>query len=267
MVLLAQPFSSRYPLLDGQGNWGAPDDPKSFAAMRYTESKLAKYAEILLLEINLGATKWVFNFDGTLKEPCLLPARLPNLLLNGTTGIAVGMATDIPPHNLNEVAKACIYLLDNPDADINKITKFIKGPDFPTNAEIITPVSEIRDFYKTGHGKIKIRAKFHVYSGDIIVTALPYRASGGKNTRSNASQMKAKKLPMVVDIRDESDHEEPTRLVIVPQKRKHLNCINESSFATTDLELSYRVNMNVIGINGKPQVKNLYSILSEWLFI
>ena len=266
MVLLAQPFSSRYPLLDGQGNWGAPDDPKSFAAMRYTESKLAKYAEILLLEINLGATKWVFNFDGTLKEPCLLPARLPNLLLNGTTGIAVGMATDIPPHNLNEVAKACIYLLDNPDADINKITKFIKGPDFPTNAEIITPVSEIRDFYKTGYGKIKIRAKFHVYSGDIIVTALPYRASGEKILDQIASQMKAKKLPMVVDIRDESDHEDPTRLVIVPQKRKtSLTALMNHLFATTDLELSYRVNMNVIGINGKPQVKNLYSILSEWL--
>lgn len=265
MVLLAQPFSCRYTLLDGQGNWGAPDDPKSFAAMRYTESRLSKYAEILLSEIDLGATEWTPNFDGTLKEPTLLPARLPNILLNGTTGIAVGMATDIPPHNLNEVALALVYLLDNPDATVDKLCTFIQGPDYPTEAEIITPLSEIREMYKTGNGRIKMRAKFHVDDGDIIVTALPHHSSGEKILEQIAAQMQAKKLPMVVDLRDESDHEEPTRLVIIPKARTNTTALMDHLFATTDLERSYRINMNMIGINGRPEVKPLPIILSEWL--
>ena len=266
MVLLAQPFSCRYPLLDGQGNWGSQDDPKSFAAMRYTEVRLSKYAEILLSEIELGATQWLLNFDGTLKEPSLLPARLPNILLNGTSGIAVGMATDIPPHNLNEVADALICLLDNPDADINNIVKFIKGPDYPTEAEIITPPEEIREAYATGHGSIRMRAVFHKDNGDIVISALPYHSSGEKIIEQIAAQMQAKKLPMVSDIRDESDHEVPTRLVIIPRSRKtDIDALMSHLFATTDLERSFRINMNYIGINGKPKVKNLLSILSEWL--
>ena len=267
MVLLAQPFSTRYPLLDGQGNWGAPDDPKSFAAMRYTESRLSMYAEVLLLEIDLGATRWVPNFDGTLKEPALLPARLPNLLLNGTTGIAVGMATDIPPHNLVEVAKACIHLLDNPDADVNNLMTFIKGPDYPTEAEIITPENEIRQMYITGSGRIRMRASYHMESGSIVVTALPHQASGEKILEQIAGQMESKKLPMVNDIRDESDHEAPTRLVIIPKRSalKEHRALMDHLFATTDLERSYRVNMNMIGVNGSPEVKNLKTILSEWL--
>ncbi len=263
MVLLAQPFSSRYPLLDGQGNWGAPDDPKSFAAMRYTESRLSTYAQILLSEVGMGATQWVPNFDGTLNEPSLLPARLPNLLLNGTTGIAVGMATDIPPHNLREVAKACIQLLDNPDVNV---ARFIKGPDYPTEAEIITPVKEIKKAYASGSGRIKMRAKYSVENGDIIISALPFHASGEKILEQIAAQMQAKRLPMVVDIRDESDHEEPTRLKVVPKSnRTDINALMDHLFATTDLERSYRINMNMIGINGKPEVKNLKTILSEWL--
>ncbi|MBF0389563.1 MAG: DNA topoisomerase IV subunit A [Desulfamplus sp.] len=270
MVLLAQPFSCRYTLLDGQGNWGAPDDPKSFAAMRYTESRLSKYAELLLSELNLGATEWIPNFDGTLKEPTILPARLPNLLLNGTTGIAVGMATDIPPHNLVEVANGCIYLLDNPDADILAIMEFIKAPDYPTDAEIITPQSEIKEMYLTGSGRIKMRAKYHVEDGEIVVTALPYHASGEKIIEQIAAQMEAKKLPMVVDLRDESDHQNPTRIVIVQKSVKSKQNLETESlmdhlFATTDLERSYRVNMNMIGINGKPEVKNLLTILKEWI--
>lgn len=295
MVLLAQPFSCRYTLLDGQGNWGAQDDPKSFAAMRYTESRLSKYAEILLSELNLGATEWNPNFDGTLKEPALLPARLPNLLLNGTTGIAVGMATDIPPHNLVEVANACIYLLDNPhlgnsysdnilDADISAIMEFVKGPDYPTDAEIITPHNEIKEMYLTGSGRIKMRAKYCVEDGEIVVTALPFHASGEKIIEQIAAQMEAKRLPMVVDLRDESDHENPTRIVIVVKSGRSSNIgrneragrvdkhenkdippLMDHLFATTDLERSYRVNMNMIGINGKPEVKNLLTILKEWI--
>ncbi len=266
MVLLAQPFSCRYPLLDGQGNWGAPDDPKSFAAMRYTEVRLSKYAEILLSEIELGATQWVSNFDGTLKEPSLLPARLPNLLLNGTTGIAVGMATDIPPHNLGEVAEALIHILDNPDTDTDSILQFIKGPDYPTEAEIITPLEEIKKAYKTGNGSIRMRAVFHRDNGDIVISALPYHSSGEKILEQIAAQMQAKKLPMVADIRDESDHEDPTRLVIIPRNGKvDVHALMNHLFATTDLERSFRINMNCIGINGKPKVKNILGILSEWL--
>ncbi|MBI9088869.1 MAG: DNA topoisomerase IV subunit A [Desulfobacterium sp.] len=265
MVLLAQPFSCRYPLLDGQGNWGAQDDPKSFAAMRYTESRLSRYADLLLSELDLGATEWNPNFDGTLKEPALLPARLPNILLNGTTGIAVGMATDIAPHNLTEVAQALVYLLDHPNAGLDKICDFIHGPDYPTEAEIITPPAEIKEMYKTGNGRIKMRAKYHVDDGDIVVTALPHHSSGEKILEQIAAQMQAKRLPMVVDLRDESDHEDPTRLVIIPKPRTNTDALMDHLFATTDLERSYRVNMNMIGINGKPEVKPLLTVLSEWL--
>ncbi|SMC60467.1 DNA topoisomerase IV subunit A [Desulfocicer vacuolatum DSM 3385] len=266
MVLLAQPFSCRYPLLDGQGNWGAPDDPKSFAAMRYTESRLSRYSELLLAELNAGATQWRPNFDGTLKEPTLLPARLPNLILNGTTGIAVGMATDIPPHNLTEVGKACIYLLDHPGADIDAVMAFLQGPDYPTDAEIITPSHEIREMYITGNGRIKMRATYVEDRGDIVITALPFHSSGEKILEQIAGQMETKKLPMVSDIRDESDHESPTRLVIVPKSaRTNLNALMDHLFATTDLERSYRVNMNMIGLNGKPEVKPMLTFLHEWL--
>ncbi|WP_299981169.1 DNA topoisomerase IV subunit A [Desulfobacula sp.] len=266
MVLLAQPFSLRYPLVHGQGNWGDPNDPKSFAAMRYTESKLSKYAQIFLQELDLGTVDWVPNFDGTLNEPTILPARLPNILLNGSTGIAVGMATSVLPHNLREVSKALIHLIDNEDANLDKICKFIKGPDFPTDAEIITPASEIKEIYKTGSGRIKMRAKFHVEDSEIIFTALPHHASTEKIYEQIAAQMEAKKLPMVSDIRDESDHEEPTRLVVIPRSnRVDLAALTDHLFATTDLEKSYSFNMNMIGINGSPQVKNLLEILTEWL--
>ena len=266
MVLLAQPFSCRYPLLDGQGNWGAPDDPKSFAAMRYTESRLSRYSEILLSELNAGATQWVPNFDGTLKEPALLPARLPNLLLNGTTGIAVGMATDIPPHNLTEVSNACIHLLDHPDSGVDDLMVHLKGPDYPTPAEIITPIAEIREIYATGGGRIKMRAIWQEERGDIVINALPFHASGEKILEQIAGQMTAKKLPMVADIRDESDHESPTRLVIVPRSaRTDTAALMDHLFATTDLERSYRVNMNLIGRNGRPEVKPLVPLLQEWL--
>jgi len=266
MVLLAQPFSLRYPLVEGQGNWGDPNDPKSFAAMRYTESRLSKYAQIFLEELDLGTVEWVPNFDGTLDEPVILPARLPNVLLNGSTGIAVGMATSILPHNLREVAKALIHLIDNDDADLNQICKFIKGPDFPTNAEIITPAHEIKENYKKGRGKIKMRAKFHIEDNEIIYTALPHHASTEKIYEQIISQMDVKKLPMVSDIRDESDHEDPTRLVVTPRSnRVNLTALTDHLFATTDLERSYSLNMNVIGINGKPKVKNLLEFLTEWL--
>ncbi len=266
MVLLAQPFSCRYPLLDGQGNWGAPDDPKSFAAMRYTESRLSRYSELLLAELNAGATEWRPNFDGTLKEPALLPARLPNLLLNGTTGIAVGMATDIPPHNLTEMGNACIYLLDHPNADIDAVMAHLPGPDYPTDAEIITPSHEIREMYLTGNGRIKMRATYVEDRGDIVINALPFHTSGEKILEQIAGQMEAKKLPMVADIRDESDHEAPTRLVIVPRSaRTDPDALMAHLFATTDLERSYRVNMNMIGLNGKPEVKPLLTFLHEWL--
>lgn len=266
MVLLAQPFSLRYPLVDGQGNWGDPNDPKSFAAMRYTESRLSKYAQIFLQELELGTVDWAPNFDGTLNEPTLLPARLPNILLNGSTGIAVGMATSMLPHNLREVAKALIHLIDYEDASLDKICKYIKGPDFPTDAEIITPPSDIMESYRTGHGRIKMRARYHIEDAEIIYTALPHHASTEKIYEQIVSQIEAKKLPMVNDIRDESDHEDPTRLVIIPRSnRVDFDALTDHLFATTDLEKSYSFNMNMIGINGKPQVKNLLDILTEWL--
>jgi topoisomerase IV subunit A len=266
MVLMAQPFSYRYPLVDGQGNWGAPDDPKSFAAMRYTESRLSKYADVLLREVSQGTVDWTPNFDGTLQEPSVLPSRLPNLLLNGTTGIAVGMATDIPPHNLREIGGACIHLLNNPNAELDDLLNFVQGPDFPTGGEIITPRSDIVRLYETGKGQIKARARFTVEEGEIVVNELPHQVSGSKILEQIAAQMQAKKLPMVVDLRDESDHENPTRLVIVPKSnRVDIDSVMTHLFATTDLEKSYRVNMNVIGLDGLPQVKPLKNFLSEWL--
>lgn len=266
MVLMAQPFSYRYPLVDGQGNWGSPDDPKSFAAMRYTESRLAHFSELLLAEVGLGTVDWIPNFDGTMKEPSLLPARVPHVLLNGISGIAVGMATDIPPHNLREVVKATIHLLDNPKATLAEMMKYIKGPDYPTDAEIITPRADIKTMYNTGHGSIKMRARYEKESGDIIITSLPHQVSGAKVLEQIAQQMIAKKLPMVDDLRDESDHENPTRLVIIPRSNRiDVDQLMAHLFATTDLERNYRVNMNVIGINGKPGVRNLVQMLTEWL--
>ena len=266
MVLMAQPFSYRYPLVDGQGNWGSPDDPKSFAAMRYTESRLAKYAEVLLSELGQGTVDWVPNFDGTMDEPSLLPARLPNVLLNGTTGIAVGMATDIPPHNLREVAAACIHLIENPKATVSELCEFILAPDFPTDAEIITPRHELQAMYETGNGSVRMRARYEIEDGCVVLTSLPHQTSGAKILEQIAQQMNAKKLPMVEDLRDESDHENPTRLVIVPRSnRVDLDELMGHLFATTDLERSYRINMNMIGLNGRPQVKNLRDLLSEWL--
>ncbi|WP_249962920.1 DNA topoisomerase IV subunit A [Histophilus somni] len=266
MVLMAQPFSYRYPLVDGQGNWGAPDDPKSFAAMRYTESRLSKISEILLSELGQGTVNYQANFDGTLEEPQYLPARLPHILLNGTTGIAVGMATDIPPHNLNEVADATIMLLDNPNADLDQLMTALQGPDFPTEAEIISPKEEIRKIYEQGRGSIKMRAVWKKENGEIIITALPHQSSPSKIVAQIAEQMQNKKLPMVEDIRDEADHENPIRLVIVPRSnRVDTDALMAHLFATTDLEKSYRVNMNMIGLDNKPAVKNLVQILTEWL--
>lgn len=266
MVLMAQPFSYRYPLVDGQGNWGSPDDPKSFAAMRYTESRLSKYAEVLLKEVGQGTVNWTPNFDGTMDEPEVLPARLPNVLLNGSTGIAVGMATDILPHNLREVASACIHLLDNPSAELSDLHRFVTGPDFPTEAEIITPSSDLRKMYESGRGSVKARAIYTKEDGEVIITALPYQVSGAKVLEQIAAQMQQKKLPMVSDLRDESDHENPTRLVIVPRSNRiDIEQLMAHLFATTDLERSYRVNLNMIGIDGRPQVKDLRQILTEWL--
>ena len=266
MVLMAQPFTYRYPLVDGQGNWGSQDDPKSFAAMRYTESRLRSYADVLLGELGQGTVDWKPNFDGTLEEPEILPARLPNVLLNGGSGIAVGMATDIPPHNLNEVADALIHLLDKPKATLKDISKYIKGPDFPTEAEIITPKSEIEELYTTGRGSLKARATYNTEQGEIIITALPFQVSGAKILEQIAAQMQKKKLPMVVDLRDESDHENPTRIVIVPRSnRVDIDSVMSHLFSTTDLEKNYRVNFNMIGINKRPQVKDLVSLLKEWL--
>ncbi len=266
MVLMAQDFSYRYPLVDGQGNWGSPDDPKSFAAMRYTEAKLSAYAQVLLSEISQGTVEWQPNFDGTLTEPKVLPARIPNLLLNGTSGIAVGMATDILPHNLTEIGKACIHLLDNPEATVAELCKIIPAPDFPTAAEIITPKKEITAMYKTGLGSVKMRAVYQQENGEIVITALPYQVSGSKVIEQIAQQMIAKKLPMVEDIRDESDHLNPTRIVIVPRSnRVDVDALMSHLFVTTALENSYRVNMNVIGLDGKPQVKSLDKLLTEWL--
>ena len=266
MVLMAQPFTYRYPLVDGQGNWGSQDDPKSFAAMRYTESRLRDYADVLLGELGQGTVDWKPNFDGTMDEPEILPARLPNVLLNGGSGIAVGMATDIPPHNLSEVAKACIHLLDKPKATVGDICKIIKGPDFPTEAELITPKNEILDLYKTGRGSLKARATYIVENGEIVINALPYQVSGAKVLEQIATQMQKKKLPMVVDLRDESDHENPTRIVVVPRStRIYHDAVMSHLFSTTDLEKNYRVNFNMIGINKRPQVKNIVALLKEWL--
>ncbi len=266
MVLMAQPFSYRYTLLEGQGNWGSPDDPKSFAAMRYTESRLSQYADLLLGELGQGTVDWAPNFDGSLDEPVILPAQVPNVLMNGTTGIAVGMATDIPPHNLTEVLKATIHLIDNPKARVSDLCKFIKGPDYPTDAEIITPRKDINAMYKKGGGSIRMRAVYEKDGEDIIINALPHQASPAKILEQIASQMQAKKLPMVVDLRDESDHENPTRLVVV-RKNKDVDAdeLMTHLFATTDLERSYRVNMNLIDLNGRPGTMNLLDILQNWL--
>lgn len=266
MVLMAQPFSYRYPLVDGQGNWGSQDDPKSFAAMRYTESRLTAYARVLLQELGQGTVDWAPNFDGTLEEPAILPARLPNVLLNGATGIAVGMATDIPPHNLREVVDACIHLLDHPNATLPELCRFVPAPDFPTEAEIITPVADFVSLYEKGNGVFKMRARYEMDEGDIVITALPYQVSGSKVLEQIAGQMQAKKLPLVEDLRDESDHEQPVRLVIVPRSnRVDVDMLMSHLFASTDLERSYRVNMNMIGTDGRPQVKGLRQILAEWL--
>ncbi|MGE3532964.1 MAG: DNA topoisomerase IV subunit A [Steroidobacteraceae bacterium] len=266
MVLMAQPFSYRYPLVDGQGNFGSPDDPKSFAAMRYTESKLTKYSSLLLSELGQGTVDWTPNFDGTLDEPALLPARVPNLLLNGTTGIAVGMATDIPPHNLREVVTACIRLLDEPEVSVRELCRHVQGPDMPTGAEIVTPRSDLKAIYETGNGTFKARAVYEIEDGDIVITQLPYLVSGSKVQEQIAAQINAKKLPMVTDIRDESDHECPTRIVITPRSnRVEIEPLMAHLFATTDLERSYRVNLNVIGLDGRPRVMDLKSMLVEWL--
>jgi topoisomerase-4 subunit A len=266
MVLMAQPFSYRYPLVDGQGNFGSPDDPKSFAAMRYTESRLTAYAKTLLSELGMGTVDWQPNFDGTLQEPTVLPARLPNLLLNGSTGIAVGMSTDIPPHNLREVVAACVRLLEEPKATVADLCEHVKGPDFPTDAEIITPAGELRQLYETGTGSVRMRAVWETENGEIVITALPHQVSPAKVLEQIALQMQAKKLPMVEDLRDESDHENPTRLVIVPRSnRVDLEQLMNHLFATTELERNYRVNLNVIGVNGKPQVLNLRELLRQWL--
>ncbi len=266
MVLMAQPFSYRYPLVDGQGNWGSPDDPKSFAAMRYTESRLAPYAEVLLSELGHGTALWQPNFDGTLEEPKVLPARLPNVLLNGTTGIAVGMSTDILPHNLREVANACIRLLKDPGCSVDDLMQDIQGPDFPTEAEIISSKNDIAQIYITGRGSIRARAVYTQEDGDIVITALPYQVSGAKVLEQIAQQMQQKKLPMVADLRDESDHESPTRLVIVPRSNRiDVEQLMQHLFATTDLERSYRVNVNVIGLDGKPRVMGLVDLLSDWI--
>ncbi|HQS01711.1 MAG: DNA topoisomerase IV subunit A [Halothiobacillus sp. 24-54-40] len=266
MVLMAQPFSYRYPLIDGQGNFGSPDDPKSFAAMRYTESRLTAYANNLLAETEQGTVDWQPNFDGTLEEPVLLPARLPNVLLNGGMGIAVGLSTDIPPHNLREVVNATLALLDNPECTVDDLCRHVRAPDFPTEAEIITPPDELRHMYRTGLGSVRQRARFEIEQGEIVITALPFQVSGSKILEQIAGQMNAKKLPMVSDLRDESDHEAPTRLVIIPRSRQvDTDALMAHLFATTDLEKSYRINMNVIALDGRPRVMNLKELLAEWL--
>ncbi|WP_339338235.1 DNA topoisomerase IV subunit A [uncultured Oceanicoccus sp.] len=266
MVLMAQDFSYRYPLVDGQGNWGSSDDPKSFAAMRYTESKLSPFSELLLSELGQGTVAWQPNFDGTLDEPQVMPSKVPTVLLNGTTGIAVGMATDIPPHNMREVVNACIHLLEQPKATLDDLSEHIKGPDYPTEAEIITPLDDIQTLYKTGKGSIRMRAVWHKEGTDVVVTALPHQVSGSKILEQIAQQVHAKKLPMVADLRDESDHENPTRLVIIPRSnRVDIEPMMNHLFASTDLERTYRVNLNMIGIDGRPEVKPLDKILKEWL--
>lgn len=266
LVLMAQPFSYRYPLIDGQGNFGSSDDPKSFAAMRYTESKMTPIAEMLLAELGHGTVDWTDNFDGTLEEPSWLPARLPHLLLNGTTGIAVGMATDVPPHNVNEVVSACVRLLDDPDATVRDLCEHVRGPDYPTTAEIITPAGDLLQMYETGHGSVRARATFEKEHANIVITALPHQVSPSKVIEQIAAQMRAKKLPWLEDIRDESDHANPVRVVLIPRSnRVDAEQLMGHLFATTDLEKSYRVNLNVIGLDGRPQVKNLKALLGEWL--
>ena len=266
MVLMAQPFSYRYPLIDGQGNWGSPDDPKSFAAMRYTEAKLTAYSQVLLSELGQGTVSWQPNFDGTLNEPQTLPARLPNILLNGGTGIAVGMATDIPPHNLREVAAACIHLIDQPKATVADLCEHVKGPDFPSDAEIISSPTDLQSIYETGNGSIRVRAKWEKENGNIVLTGLPYQVSGSKVLEQIAAQMNAKKLPWVEDLRDESDHENPIRLVIVPRSnRVDVERVMLHLCAITDLERTYRVNLNMIGLDGRPEVKDLRKLLKEWI--
>jgi len=266
MVLMAQPFTFRYPLVDGQGNFGSPDDPKSFAAMRYTESRLTAYAKTLLSELGMGTVDWGPNFDGTMKEPLMLPSRLPNVLLNGSTGIAVGMSTDIPPHNLREVVSACIRLLDHPKSTVAELCEHVKGPDYPTDAEIITSPQDLQALYETGNGSVKMRAIWERENAEVVVTALPHQVSPAKVLEQIAAQMQAKKLPMVEDLRDESDHENPTRLVIVPRSnRVDLEQLMNHLFATTDLEKNYRANLNIIGIGGKPQILNLRELLKQWL--
>ncbi|WP_159016164.1 DNA topoisomerase IV subunit A [Cognatiluteimonas profundi] len=266
LVLMAQPFSYRYPLIEGQGNFGSSDDPKSFAAMRYTESRLTPIAEVLLGELAQGTVDWDANFDGTLEEPKWMPARLPHLLLNGTTGIAVGMATDVPPHNLNEIVSACVRLLDDPEATVRDLCEHVRGPDYPTEAEIITPASDLLAMYESGHGSVRARATFAREQANIVITALPYQVSPSKVIEQIAMQMRAKKLPWLEDLRDESDHENPTRIVMIPRSsRIDADQLMGHLFATTDLEKSYRVNMNIIGVDGRPQVKNLRMLLGEWL--
>lgn len=266
MVIMAQSFTYRYPLVDGQGNWGAPDDPKSFAAMRYTEARLSKFSQVLLHELGQGTVEWGPNFDGTLLEPLTLPARLPHILLNGVTGIAVGMATDIPPHNVREVANACAYILDNPKAELEELFEFIKGPDYPTHAEIITPTKDIAKIYQTGRGSVKMRAVYGLEDGEIVISALPHQVSGAKILEQIAAQMQAKKLPLVADLRDEGDHENPTRIVITPRSNRiDVPMLMNHLFASTDLEKNYRVNLNMLGLDRRPQVKNLLQILNEWL--
>lgn len=255
MVIMAQPFSFRYPLVDGQGNWGSQDDPKSFAAMRYTESRLAAFSDVLLAELGQGTVDWQPNFDGTLDEPKVLPAKVPTVLLNGTTGIAVGMATDIPPHNLRELVNATIHLLENPNATVPELCEHLLGPDMPTEAEIISPREDIIKMYETGKGSLKMRAIWTKEGNDAVITALPHQVSGAKILEQIAAQMQAKKLPMVADLRDESDHENPTRLVIVPRSNRiDIDGVMNHLFATTDLERNYRVNLNMIGINGRPEI-------------
>jgi len=267
MVLMAQSFSFRFPLVDGQGNWGSVDDPKSFAAMRYTEAKLSKFSQLLLEETSQGTVDWAPNFDGSLKEPVVLPARVPHILLNGTSGIAVGMATDIPPHNLREIVNGCIALLDNKKLTQEELFDIVPGPDYPNHASIITPKSDLKRLYETGHGSLRQRAKYFVEDGvNVVFEALPFQVSGSKVLEQIAAQMRAKKLPMVVDLRDESDHENPVRLVVeLRSKRVNVEVAMLHLFATTDLERSYRVNLNVIGLNGRPQVKTLHGVLTEWL--
>ena len=266
MVLMAQPFSYRYPLIDGQGNWGSPDDPKSFAAMRYTEARLSKTAKMLLQELGQGTVDWALNFDGTMQEPTVMPARLPHVLLNGTTGIAVGMATDIPPHNLRELVNACVHLLEKPKATVDDLMAHVQAPDYPTEAEIISPPEDLKKIYETGHGSVRMRAVYKKEDGAIVIHALPHQVSGARVMEQIAQQMTAKKLPMVEDLRDESDHEQPVRFVIVPRSnRVDIDSLMRHLFATTDLERTYRVNLNVIGVNGRPAVKNLPTMLKEWL--